>query len=250
MRCGTLAALWAWSTAAFAEDAVTLGAEVGAGGRAPGFALPAEDALGLNIAGRLEVVIPAALRARADVRYLEGQFAGDTGQRFFDLSVAGSFPTIILLCADVHEFYLRQGTNPTDDIIQFQGGLGFRAKLLGSLKGGFGVAYFDQPGATAERANAIGGYAGAEYLARFKWVDLSARASLSAGVASGEPVLGVVTDGDLTLRIPVGKIAIGPRLDLQYRNLGLLKDRPSPFLAPEEFTGSLGLAVVWGSGGH
>jgi hypothetical protein len=232
-----------------AEDAVTLGAEIGAGGRAPGFALPAEDALGLNVAGRLELVIPAALRARADVRYLEGQFTEDSGQRFFDLSVAGSFPTIILLCADVHEFYLRQGTNPSDDIVQFQGGLGFRAKLLGSLKGGFGVAYFDQPGATAERANAVGGYAGAEYLARFKWVDLSARASLNAGVSSGEPILGVVTDGDLTIRIPVGKVSIGPRLDLQYRNLGLLKDRPSPFLAPEEFTGSLGLAVVWGSGG-
>lgn len=90
MRRTWITALGMLSGTAMAEDAVTLGAEIGAGGRAPGFALPAEDALGLNVAGRLELVIPAALRARADVRYLEGQFTEDSGQRFFDLSVAAA----------------------------------------------------------------------------------------------------------------------------------------------------------------
>jgi hypothetical protein len=166
------------------------------------------------------------------------------------VSAALSSPAIAFLCADIHEIYARSTARPADGLFYMNGGLGFRAKILGTIKGSVGVSYLSAPSWTPEeRTSAIGAYLGAEYLLRTKNVDLSVRVAPLLVFHEAKPTFALTTDADLMVKFGVGKAFLGPRLDVSYRDFALTPASEALFGQPRELTGSLGLGVYWGAGG-
>jgi hypothetical protein len=237
-------------TAAHAGDAVAVSADVGGTARyLDQVNLPDPSAFGLTVGARAEVDIK--LQARLDLRYMEGKIFDKHEDRFFDVSAAISSPALLFVCADVHEIYLRESSRDGDDLFYVNGGIGFKGHTrLFTLKGGLGVSYLAAGSvSSSQQATAIGGYAGADLMVRTPFVDASARGAAVVAFHDSTPYVGVLADGDLMVKFPVGPVTIGPRLDVIYRNLGVTDPDNTLFDQQQELTGYLGLAVQWGSGG-
>jgi hypothetical protein len=234
---------------AWAGDTFSIDADLGGAGRwLDNQVLDDPAGFGLSLGVGLE--LDSLLKARADVRYVEGKIFDPAEDRFVDVSAALSSPAIAFLCADVHEIYARSTARPADGLFYMNGGLGFRAKILGTLKGGVGVSYLSAPSRTPdERTSAIGAYLGAEYLLRTRHVDLSVRLAPLLVFHEAKPTFALTSDADLMVKFPVGAAYLGPRLDVSFRDFALTPASEALFGQPREFTGSLGLGVYWGAGG-
>ncbi len=240
-------ALW---TTASASEVFSLSADVGAAARYfDDLVTPDPDAFGLSVGARAELDIK--LQARLDVRYVEGRAFNPAEDRFFDLSAAISSPAIVI-CADIHEIYLRESSRRGDDLFYINGGAGFKGRFGRpvTLKGGVGISYLAAASPDGiDQTHALGGYVGADLMVRTRWVDGTLRAATLMAFQESRAYFGLLADGDLTVKIPVGKVALGPRLDVMYRNLGLTDNNDQLFGQKQELTGSLGLAIHWGTGG-
>lgn len=238
-------------TTAHAGEKFSLGGELGGTARSfLGPPAPADDeGFGLEVAARSELNFLVHLNIEA--RYVDGAIFSQSEHRLFETSFSGSSPALIVLALDVHELYARLSSRPGDDLVYLHTGLGLKGKLgPNRLKGSLGFSYIegDAPLGLDERAHALGGYVGLEHTLRTKWVDTNLRAAAFAVFDEGTPNYGLTADGDLLVKFPVGKAAIGPRIDAAYRHLGL-NDAADLFAQRQEITVHAGLAFHWGAGG-
>lgn len=226
-------------------DRFNLVFDVGGAGRyIDNTALSDPDGFGLSLG--LSSELNALIHLRGDLRYMEGRAFSDSEDRFVDGSVAFRTPRLLFVSLDVHEFYARSTSRLGDDLMYLNTGLGFGGNILGSsLTAGVGFSFLTAPdtGGT-QRETALGLYAGAEWLLRIPKVHVDLRAASFAALNHGQPYFGLLTDGSVTVRLPMGPRAfIGPKIDAAYRNLGLVPEFDLLFGQRHEFTAHLGLAI-------
>ncbi|HMV69302.1 MAG TPA: hypothetical protein PKA64_20840 [Myxococcota bacterium] len=238
-----------WMSASSAGDTFSLSADVGGTARfVENVAHADPSGFGLELGARAE--LDALLQARIDVHYVEGKAFNPDEDRLFDLSAAISSPALLFLCADVQEIGFRESSRPGDDLFYLHAGLGAKGRLGVRLKASLGMTYLSADGVDAvDRPHAFGGYVGAELVARTRVIDATLRGTPFLAFRDSRVYAGVMADGDLTVKIPVGPVFLGPRLDVSYRNLGLNHRDDELFGQRQELTGHLSLAVHWGVGG-
>ncbi len=235
---------------AMARDTFSIGADLGGAARyIDNEAFTDPDGFGLNVGLRSELNLLAHIKA--DLRYVEGRAFDPSEHRFLDLSASASSPALLILCLDVHELYYRQTSRPGDGLFYVNSGLGLKGRFAGnSLKASLGFSYISgEDTAAASREQALGAYVGFEHMLRIKWVDTNLRAAWFIALNQPGSQMGLLIDGDLTLKFPVGSAFLGPRFDVAYRNLGL-SGGTGLFGQTQEMTASVGLAVHWGTGGR
>jgi hypothetical protein len=243
---GLLAAAPAHAGLLDARQTFAVGAEAGAAGRwFDQVELGDRSAWGLELGARAEV--NAFVHVRADARYVDTKLFQADGDRFFALSTAARSPKLFLFALDLHELYWRTSSRPGDDLLYAHAGLAVVGDLVGTLKGGLGFTYVAAPGVdVVDREQAMGAYAGLEYALRAKWFETTLRGTLFVAFDDGSAHLGMTTDGDVMIRIPVKGVYLGPRVGLVYRNLGLAG---SPlFGQKQEVLGTAAFAFLWGTG--
>jgi hypothetical protein len=239
------------SSTAIAGETFSLGAEVGASARTfDSLALADKAGFGGEVGARSELNLLVHLKV--DARYMDGAIFSDVEHRLFETSFSGSSPALIVLALDVHELYARISSRPGDDLLYLHTGIGLKGKLGPvKLKGGLGFTYIEGDDSVTfeDRAHGLGAYVGLEFMLRTKWIDTNLRAATFAAFDASVPHFGLTTDGDLMVKIPVGKAAIGPRFDVAYRHLALNPGAGDLFAQRQEFSAHAGFAFHWGAGG-
>ena len=232
-----------WVALAWGGEVFALGGDVSATARyIDHLELSDPSEWGASAAVRAELDV--RLMARVELRYVEEALFGQDQPRFFDLSAAVSSPALIFLCADVHEVFVRASSRAEDGLAYVLPGIGLKGRLGPVvLKGTVGVSWVGGPG-----QDALGGFAGVDLVFRTAWVDVSGRGALTAVADGGRLYAGMLLDGDVAIKVPVGRAWLGPRLDVAYRNLGLNPDEAALFGLQHDLGAHLGLAVGWGTG--
>lgn len=241
--------LLSWLWVAHAGETFSVSADLGGTARyIDHVALSDPNGFGMTLGARAELNV--LMHARVDLHYIEGRLFNRNEDRLFDLSAAISSPALLFLCADIQEIGFRESSRPGDDLFFMHAGIGFKGKLGVSLKASLGLTYLSADAADdALRPHAFGAYAGAELRIRTRYVDSTLRATPFFALHESKAYAGITADGDLTVKIPVGTVYLGPRLDVSYRNLGLNDRDGELFGQRQELTGHLSLAVHWGTGG-
>lgn len=234
---------------AFATETFSISGDVGATARYIDSRVLADpDGFGMNLGLRTEVNF--LFHLKGDVRYVDGRMFSNNEDRYVDVSLSASSPALLVFAFDVHELMYRSTTRPGDDQFYLTTGLAVKGRVLGnSLKASVGFAYLSADGIADTNERAMGAYVGAEHRLRSRFVDTNLRAAWFIALDQGEPHQGILADGDLTVKFPVGAVFIGPRLDVTYRNLGIDGNAGPLFGQKHEFDASLGFAVHWGTAG-
>jgi hypothetical protein len=247
----TIAAITATllATSAWAGETFSISADVGGTARyVDNLAIDDPDGFGMNLGLRTEVNFLA--HVKADLRYVEGRAFSPDEDRFVDLSASGSTPALLVFALDMHELMYRAATTrPGDDQFYLMTGLAVKGRVLkNSLKASVGFTYLSADGIADSNERAMGAYVGAEHRLRTKVVDTNLRAAWFIALDQPETHMGLVADGDVTFKFPVGGAFLGPRFDVTYRNFGL-NDMSPLFGQQHEVNANVGLAVHWGTGG-
>ena len=237
------------ATPSFAAETFSISGDAGATARYIDSRVLADpDGYGISLGLRTEVNF--LFHLKGDVRYVDGRMFSNNEDRYVDVSLSGSSPALLVFAFDVHEVMFRSTTRPGDDQFYLATGLAVKGRVLGnSLKASVGFAYLSADGIADTNKRALGAYVGAEHRFRSNIIDTNVRAAWFIAMDQGEPHQGILADGDLTLKFPVGKVFLGPRLDVTYRNLGIDGNAGPLFGQKHEFDASLGFAVHWGTAG-
>ncbi len=204
------------------------------------------DPTGFGLSLGLRSELNALIHLRGDLRYLEGRVFDPAEDRYIDGSVAFRTPRLLFVSLDVHEFYARTTSRLGDGLMYINTGVGLGGNILGSsLTAGIGLSYLQAPDTTGTaRQSALGMYLGLEWLLRIKIVHVDLRAAAFAALDQATPYFGLLSDGTVTVRLPMGRKGfIGPRFDVAYRNLGLVPDTALLFGQRHEMSAHLGLAI-------
>lgn len=206
------------------------------------------EGFGLSLGARFDVDMAAQIRV--DARYVEGKIFENSLDRWFDVSIGARTPRLLVFSLDLHEAYVRGTSRLGDTLAYGVGGLGLGGRgKLGDFTvriGGIGLA---AGGVNPSNYPAAGGpFVGAEWRLGAGKVLTGLRAGSFLAVRHDNAAVGLITDGDLTLRFPVGKAAIGPRLDVSYRNFGLWSANGDLFGQRQEVAAHLGFAVIFAGG--